>query len=115
MFTRLFTKQTATTYFKLLHYSKFDFSKIIPIKLPDLGEGTKEATIRTWYKKEGETVEEVKIERNKILIKLYRKIKLWKYSQTSWWLIFPPPQKEKYIRFIIQVMSSVWWAKHFVI
>jgi hypothetical protein len=36
-----------------------NFSKIVQIKLPDLGEGTKEATIKKWYKKEGEKVEEV--------------------------------------------------------
>ena len=43
-----------------LIYQKFMFaSKIIPLKLSDLGEGTKEATIKKWYKREGEIVKEV--------------------------------------------------------
>lgn len=46
---------------KNLFYSKYFFaSKIIPVKLSDLGEGTKEATIKKWFKKEGELVNEVK-------------------------------------------------------
>jgi hypothetical protein len=36
------------------------FSKIVPLKLSDLGEGTKEATIKKWFKKEGDIINEVK-------------------------------------------------------
>jgi hypothetical protein len=46
---------------KNLFYSKYFFAtKIIPVKLSDLGEGTKEATIKKWFKKEGDTIGEVK-------------------------------------------------------
>merc|ERR1712032_180776 len=38
--------------------SYFNFAKIVQLKLGDLGEGTKEATIRTWFKKEGDIIEE---------------------------------------------------------
>ncbi len=45
---------------KNLFYSKYQFAtKIIPVKLSDLGEGTKEATIKKWFKKEGDSVKEV--------------------------------------------------------
>lgn len=46
---------------KILNLSQFNFSKIIQLKLGDLGEGTKEATIKQWYKKEGDSIEEVKL------------------------------------------------------
>jgi hypothetical protein len=51
--TRLF-KNT----FKI-NLQKAMFSKIIPLKLSDLGEGTKEATIKKWFKKEGDIINEV--------------------------------------------------------
>lgn len=37
------------------------FSKIVKVKLPDLGEGTKEATVKEWYISPGDRVEEVSI------------------------------------------------------
>jgi Biotin-requiring enzyme len=35
------------------------FAKMIRINLPDLGEGTKEATIKEWFVKEGQKIKEV--------------------------------------------------------
>jgi hypothetical protein len=43
----------------LIKNNYFSFGKIVSINLPDLGEGTKEATIKKWFKKEGEKIEEV--------------------------------------------------------
>lgn len=36
------------------------FSKLIPVKLGDLGEGTKEATIKQWFVQPGGQVKEVR-------------------------------------------------------
>jgi hypothetical protein len=45
---------------KNLFYSKYYFAKkIVPVILSDLGEGTKEATIKKWLKREGDMVKEV--------------------------------------------------------
>jgi hypothetical protein len=45
---------------KLFTNNYFLFSgKIIPLILPDLGEGTKEAQILKWYKNEGDSIDEV--------------------------------------------------------
>ena len=35
------------------------FGKMIRINLPDLGEETKEATIKEWFVKEGQKIKEV--------------------------------------------------------
>ena len=35
------------------------FGTMVPIKLPDLGEGTKDATIKEWFVKEGQHIKEV--------------------------------------------------------
>lgn len=35
------------------------FAKLVRINLPDLGEGTKEATIKEWFVKEGQRIKEV--------------------------------------------------------
>ena len=45
---------------QLVKLNHFNFARIVQLNLGDLGEGTKEATIRTWFKKEGDIVEEVK-------------------------------------------------------
>jgi len=37
------------------------FGSVVNVNLPDLGEGTKEATIKEWYVKVGDVVEEVRI------------------------------------------------------
>lgn len=34
------------------------YGSIVKIKLPDLGEGTKEATIKEWFVKEGQEIKE---------------------------------------------------------
>ena len=35
------------------------FGRIVKVPLPDLGEGTKEATVKEWYVKPGDKVAEV--------------------------------------------------------
>jgi hypothetical protein len=53
---------------RLIKLNSFNFGKIVQLKLGDLGEGTKEATIRTWFKKQGDLIEEVKFTiKNKLL------------------------------------------------
>ena len=37
------------------------FGGLIKINLPDLGEGTKEATIKEWFIKEGDKIQEVRL------------------------------------------------------
>ncbi len=56
----MFVRKFPSLGFKsLVRFNYFSFAKTIQIKLPDLGEGTKEATVKQWYKKEGDKVEEV--------------------------------------------------------
>jgi hypothetical protein len=43
-----------------LSFYNFSIGKVVSVKLHDLGEGTKEAMIKKWYKTVGETVDEVK-------------------------------------------------------
>jgi hypothetical protein len=38
-----------------------DFSKIVQVPLPDLGEGTKDATVKEWFVKPGDKIQEVSI------------------------------------------------------
>jgi hypothetical protein len=55
-------KALQSTFFKNIfnnHLQKAMFSKIVSLKLSDLGEGTKEATITKWFKKQGDIVNEV--------------------------------------------------------
>ena len=44
------------------------FGKIIRINLPDLGEGTKDATIKEWFVKEGQKIKEVSLLRSNVLL-----------------------------------------------
>jgi len=45
--------------FYYFSFYNFSIGKVVPVRLHDLGEGTKEAMIKKWYKAVGETVEEV--------------------------------------------------------
>jgi hypothetical protein len=56
--SRLLSKNTLNLK-NLIKFNYFGFAKTVSIKLPDLGEGTKEATIKTWFKKEGDSIDEV--------------------------------------------------------
>ena len=49
------------------------FAKLIRINLPDLGEGTKDATIKEWFVKEGEKIKEVRppIIYNDLIVRRY--------------------------------------------
>ena len=60
---KLFSKQLNS---RIMKFSHFNFAKIIYLNLNDLGEGTKEATIKQWYKKEGDLIEEVKFKLSKM-------------------------------------------------
>jgi len=42
----------------LYSFQHRNFGKLISVTLPDLGEGTKEATVKEWYVKPGSRVEE---------------------------------------------------------
>lgn len=61
MFRHGFKMTKSFLYGQNLHSLRmFNFSqKILSIKLGDLGEGTKEATVKKWYKNVGEKVDEV--------------------------------------------------------
>ena len=59
MFSSRLLSKNSLNLKSLIKINYFGFSKTVPIKLPDLGEGTKEATIKTWFKKEGDLIEEV--------------------------------------------------------
>lgn len=61
--TKLFSKQLNR---QIMKFSNSNFAKIIYMNLNDLGEGTKEATIKQWYKKEGDLIEEVKFKPSKM-------------------------------------------------
>lgn len=37
------------------------FAKLVRINLPDLGEGTKDATVKEWFVKEGQRIKEVMV------------------------------------------------------
>jgi hypothetical protein len=58
MFTFNHLKAVSFSNQRLIKHSLLNFSRIIPIKLGDLGEGTKEAEIKKWYLKVGDKVEE---------------------------------------------------------
>lgn len=60
MFLRSIKLLNKTNFLLKSNFMCFNFAtKIVPIILPDLGEGTKEATVKQWYKKVGDQVEEV--------------------------------------------------------
>jgi hypothetical protein len=101
MFSRSFIRQKL---FTLNFFQKFNFSKIIPIRLSDLGEGNKEATIKKWYKKEGEEIDEVYQIIN-FNLHTFRKKKLLKYSPINWSLIYLRLRKEKFIKYTTKKSS----------
>ena len=43
-----------------------DFASIVDVPLPDLGEGTKDATVKEWFVKPGDKIKEVSISMIKI-------------------------------------------------
>ena len=63
---------------------KRNFGKLVKIHLPDLGEGTKEATIKEWYVEPGSIVNEVSFLSKINNLKFFYSLMIWsKYLQTS--------------------------------
>lgn len=61
------------------------FGQIIQIKMPDLGEGTKEATIKEWFVKEGTLIKEVQLIES-IFILYFNSMTIYvKYLQINQW------------------------------
>ncbi len=69
MINYFFKLQNKRMIYKIKNLSFANFAtKIIPITLGDLGEGTRDATIKQWYKNIGDIVKEVRTINN-----IYRK------------------------------------------
>ena len=68
-------------------------SKLVKVPLPDLGEGTKEATIKEWYVKPGSNVEEVSPLSFVDLWLFFSLTIWWKSLLTNLWPRFPQHAK----------------------